>query len=616
VSACRDELRGEGGRVVSVDWDELRGEGGRVVSAPRRDRLRSVWLAGAVLVVFLVAAVSASAATIDTTGLISKSVSGGMPNGPSRNASFSQDRQIASMVAFESDASDLVSGDGNGNVTDIFVVKRANAGSDGLRGLPWDASAPQLVTHGVGGGPANGPSTLPSVDGDQNHDGLSGRPRPHCVGYISSASNLVSGDTNNQPDAFVTDLNSGKTVRVSVNALGQQANGATTDVQIDGACRRVGFTSDATNLALTKSTWKRAGSPPEWKPVVTTPSDPGVKQAYVRVLRVRTDGKPSPKDEAMAGATFLASANEHHVAGNGPSYDVSITKSDGCPVECDGTSGVGVAFTSEATNLASNDTNGVPDVYRRLFIAGREKSGVKRPKKAPFTPWGPPTITANLVSVTPGGGPGDGGSTQPSIDARGRYVAFTTAATNILPCQQLPAGQVCDNNGVSDIVWRDYGGRKARTLWASASGAIGQPGNGPSSNPSITRYGSIFFQSDATNLQPQPFGTRGPVDRNQTGDVFYWSEQFKNVTLYSEDSDDVVHGNPVGNAARPGVVTAPALNPSTSAYNNYVAFESGDPMLDLSVGGPLFGGDRDAAARAANSVAALHQVYVRYVGPR
>jgi len=78
-----------------------------------------------------------------------------------------------------------------------------------------------------------------------------------------------------------------------------------------------------------------------------------------------------------------------------------------------------------------------------------------------------------------------------------------------------------------------------------------------------------------------------------------------------------VHGNPASRtAAQPGVATAPALNPATSAYNNYVAFESGDPLLDLSVGGPMFGSDRDGAARAAVSNPALHQVYLRYVGPR
>jgi hypothetical protein len=570
----------------------------------------------ATLALLLLASAPAGAATIDSTGLLSRSTGGAIPNGPSRSAAISQDRQLGSLVAFESDASDLVAGDGNGNVTDIFFVRRTNAGSDGLQGLPWGAGAPQLVTHAFDGGAANGPSTLPSLDGDQDHDGLGGRPRPHCVAYVSAASNLVPGDTNGQPDAFITDVSSGATVRVSVDALGRQSNGATYDVQVDGGCRRVAFTSDASNLALTKRMWRRAGAAPEWKPVVTTAPDPGVKQVYVRVLRVRADGKPSPKDEALAAATFLASANDHRIAGNGPSYDVSLTKSDGCPVECKGASGLGVAFTSEASNLDPADASGTPDVYRRLYTAGPAKKGAKRPKKAPLTPWGPPSVTGGLVSRSPGGAPGDGPSGQPSIDSRGRYVAFTTAATNVLPCQPLPAGQVCDNNGVSDVVWRDYGGRKARTMWASASGAIGQPGNSPSSSPSITRYGSIFFQSDATNLQPGPIERTGFDDRNATGDVFYWSEQFKNVTLYSLDSNGDIHGNPSGNAARPAVATAPALNPATSAYNNYVVFESGDPMLEAAVGQSMFGSDRDAAARAAQSEGRLRQVYLHYVGPR
>jgi hypothetical protein len=88
------------------------------------------------------------------------------------------------------------------------------------------------------------------------------------------------------------------------------------------------------------------------------------------------------------------------------------------------------------------------------------------------------------------------------------------------------------------------------------------------------------------------------------------------VTLYSLDSDGLIHGNPSGNAARPGVATAPALNPATSAYNNYVVFESGDPMLEVPVGQAMFGSDRDAAARAAQSEGRLRQVYLHYVAPR
>src|SRR5829696_7788648 len=54
------------------------------------------------------------------THLLSRSVSGGFPNGPSRNGAFSQDGQGTALAAFESDASDIVFGDSNGQ-TDVFV---------------------------------------------------------------------------------------------------------------------------------------------------------------------------------------------------------------------------------------------------------------------------------------------------------------------------------------------------------------------------------------------------------------------------------------------------------------------------------------------------------------
>src|SRR3954454_17802782 len=57
------------------------------------------------------------------THLLSRSMTGGFPNGPSRNAKFSKDGQGARLAAFESDGSDLVPGDTNGH-TDVFVIRR------------------------------------------------------------------------------------------------------------------------------------------------------------------------------------------------------------------------------------------------------------------------------------------------------------------------------------------------------------------------------------------------------------------------------------------------------------------------------------------------------------
>src|SRR4051812_25028427 len=58
-----------------------------------------------------------------TTLLISKALDGGMPNGPSTNPVISSDRRYARLVAFESEASNLVANDTNGQ-KDVFVIPR------------------------------------------------------------------------------------------------------------------------------------------------------------------------------------------------------------------------------------------------------------------------------------------------------------------------------------------------------------------------------------------------------------------------------------------------------------------------------------------------------------
>src|SRR3954465_3965969 len=87
--------------------------------------------------------------------LLSKSASGGFPNGASHNGVFSQDRQLASLAAFDSDASNIVHGDTNG-FTDVFLVHRKPPNSE--RGEPWRRGKVALVSRARNGGPANGRS--------------------------------------------------------------------------------------------------------------------------------------------------------------------------------------------------------------------------------------------------------------------------------------------------------------------------------------------------------------------------------------------------------------------------------------------------------------------------
>src|SRR3954452_18741780 len=327
-----------------------------------------------------------------TTFLLSKG-QGGFPNGPSRNAAVSHDQRIARYIAYESDASNIVDGDTNGT-TDVFLVIRAKP--FGARGTPWQPAGTILVSKGQGGAPANGPSYRAALDGDSHHV-------PHCVAFVSGASNLVPGDTNGKPDGFVYDIRTQKITRVTVNSAGQQSNGSNYDISITGDCQRVAFTSDATNLALTKAT-KAA-----WIGARTSGTAPGTHQVYVHVMG------GSGLGAGFKGLTFLASASSKGAAGNAGSDEARIARS-----------GKAVVSASTSTNLAKGDKTPAADVYRRTIFRKFEHLGKGK---------GVQTLQGviTLVSATKAGKAGNGASTHPTVTDDGRYVAYQTDASNLLP---------------------------------------------------------------------------------------------------------------------------------------------------------------------------------------
>ena len=372
-----------------------------------------------------------------TTSLLSRAADGGFPNGDSRNPSVSHDQRIARAIAYESDASNLVPGDANGT-TDVFVVLRR--GPWGRHGTFWSIGASSLMSTGLGGAPANGPSTQPVLDGDSHH-------APRCVAFVSAASNLVPGDTNGRPDVFVRDLAGGAITRASVDSLGRQANGSSYDVSVDGDCEQVAFTSDATNLGGGAS---------------------GVKQVYVHVMRA------SGRNAAFKGKTYLASASSTGRAGNADSTQAQFARA-----------GKAVVFTSLASNLARGDANGAADVYERTMQRTYRRVRGKGRQVLRFR--------TRLVSATSAKRAGNGASRSPSVSDDGRFVAYETTASDLL------AG---DGNGVAEVEEADMRGARVKQTWVSKSKAT-SIGNGPSGDPVISGAGEfVFFQSLATNLKP------------------------------------------------------------------------------------------------------------------
>lgn len=499
-----------------------------------RFRFRIALFSVALVAIALPAGAFAASGTdsLRTTFLFSRSVNGGVPDGPSRNGSISHDQRIARVIAFESDATNIVAGDSNG-VTDVFMVRRQAPW--GNNGTPWNMGGNELVSKGLGGAPANGASYKPVIDGASHN-------KPGCIAFVSDANNLVRGDTNGMADAFVYSLSNGKIERVSVDSSGKQSNGPTFDVTVSGDCMRVAFTSSATNLGL-KSASKLA-----WRSARISGSSGGHKQVYVHVR----NGKSL--DKAFKGMTFMASASDKNRPGNGDSSEPYFARA-----------GKTVVYTSMANNLDRGDSNGAPDVYSRSFTryyAHIKGKGVQTLK-----------MDTRLVSAN-GGRAGNGSSTHPSVTDDGRYVAYETLASNLLPG---------DSNGVSDVARADMKKHRVSQRWVSKS-YIGI-GNGHSNRPVISDAGEfVLFDSDSTIFKPSD-SVRD--DSNGVRDMFLWNAPTSNTSLESRDWDN-------------GYISEPSHNPATSSRGNYVLFESTAPNIDQLI---------------VNQTG-VQQVYMRYLGPK
>lgn len=435
--------------------------------------------------------------------LLSRSPAGEPANAPAADPVISQDKRYGRLVAFASAATNLVAGAGAGS--NVYVVGRA-AGY-GENGTPWEFGHIRLVSRGMNGRPANGPSGAPSLGGTS-------RVPSRCVAFVSAASNLVPGDTNGRPDAFVHDLHTGRTIRVSVDSRGRQSGGTVSEVAVDGLCTRVAFVSDGGDLALT-STRKRS-----WRSAVTRSSPPGRRQVYLRAI-----GGSRGIDRALKGLTFLASATARR-PGNGDSYDISYAVNSRA-----------LTFASDATNLAAGDRNGAADVFQRVMV---RSYGVRiNGRRAQHL-----RMATLLVSQTGSGRPGSGASRSPASNVDGSVVAYVTTAPDLI------GGP---SHGAPQVVRATVRGARVERELASRTDA-GAAGAGASGAPSVTAKGDwVFFHTAAPNVA---WDSGRGADVNGVQDVAFYLQADRSRRLL----------------ARTGA-TAPSSNPSTSPHGNYVVFE-------------------------------------------
>jgi len=282
------------------------------------------------------------------TTRVSVATGGGQANGNSSNPSISADGRY---IAFDSNASNLVSGDTN-NTGDIFVHDR-------------QTGATTRVSIGPGGTQANRGSLAPSISADGRY-----------VAFHSDATNLVSGVTNGTTHIFVHDRQTGATTRVSVASDGTEGNSVSIKPSISADGRYVAFQSIATNLV--------SGDTNGTQDIFVHDRQTG-QTTRVSVASDGTEGNSGSNDPSISAngryVAFQSQANNLVSGDTGFITDIFIhDRQTGVTtrvsIAFDGTEannvssapsisadGRYIAFESNASNLVDGDTNGTQDIF-------------------------------------------------------------------------------------------------------------------------------------------------------------------------------------------------------------------------------------------------------------
>jgi Tol biopolymer transport system component len=375
-------------------------------------------------------------------------------------------------VAFSSVASNLVPNDLNGR-GDVFV-------KDMHTGAIERVSVSSLGAEG------NGDSGEFSAG-----ERIVMTPDARYVAFSSAATNLVSGDTNNNADVFLRDRQAGTTIRISVTSMGAQVAGDSRAPTISADGQRIAFSSSARGYdnrdtnddvdiyvhdrtsGLTRLLSVAAGQAAVGAvPAISADGHKVVFQSSSGLyVPVAPGPSPAPVNhiylaDVDTGSVSVVSVSATGALGNGTSTLPAINADGGI-----------VAFDSYATNLVDGDSNGVADVFVRDTVAS----------------------TTTRISLRADGTQAAGNSVSAGLDATGNRVVFQS--------RNLEGG----SSSGADVYVRD---RALGTTFLVSRGLNGFAESRVGiDRPLLTGNGRLaVYTSSATNVVPG--------DTNGAKDVF------------------------------------------------------------------------------------------------
>ena len=301
---------------------------------------------------------------------------------------------------------------------------------------------------------------------------------------------------------------SGDITRVE-RADGTTGNGSSLFCTLSGNGRFVAFESDANNLVLNDQNGKR-------DIFVFDRDDMSFDRVSIDSMGVAADDSSqrlaisengrwvafsSQATNLVTGDTNgrrdifvhdrITGDTERVSIGTGESGPEGDLDSSACDISDDGRF---VVFATSATTFSGFDTNGVADIYvrdRLLHLTTR-------------------------VSLKTGGAQGDAGSSDPRISGDGRYITFSSDATNLVDG---------DIQGEEDVFLHD---RMENTTIRISENAAGEGGNARNSSPEISADGGVVgFISFADNLADD--------DENERGDLYLYEVETRFLTRVNND---------------------------------------------------------------------------------